>query len=253
MNLTRNQLIQIGVVLALVISLTSLILNFTERREINELKKRVMDLEPDIGEINIDPGENETDPVGSSLDIDILGEGNVNITPDKDAYKHDEEVNLTAEPEEGWCFVEWEWEGEHIKERTDTSKQKTITMIHADREFKASFSEKEGIADITLKEPEDGEKMSQPNMPGLRFSIMPYEDIKYYIKLNNIETGETRNDSTEVLEADACEKKDSGTGFGIDSGNYSWKVVAESLETGEIKESETRTFEFILNYSVSAP
>ncbi len=42
-----------------------------------------------------------------TLDVTIEGQGSVDIEPDKDEYEPEEEVTLTADPDEHWYFKEW--------------------------------------------------------------------------------------------------------------------------------------------------
>lgn len=46
--------------------------------------------------------------VAFSLTVGIQGEGTVELDPDKETYEEGEEVTLTAEPAEGWAFLEWQ-------------------------------------------------------------------------------------------------------------------------------------------------
>lgn len=64
---------------------------------------------------------------GYGLDINILGKGKVVRSPDNSGYKKGTVVTLTAEPEEGWMFVNWIQDGVRKDESSfdvtmDTSK-----------------------------------------------------------------------------------------------------------------------------------
>jgi len=74
------------------------------------------------------------------LTVKIEGEGTVNIDPDRDEYEEGTEVALTAEPNEGWKFVEWtgDYEG--------TEKEIIITM-EDDKEITAHFDHSPSIRD----------------------------------------------------------------------------------------------------------
>jgi len=51
-----------------------------------------------------------------SPEIDIEGEGSVEIDPEQDEYEYGEEIELTSEPEEGWEFDHWVINGEVYEE-----------------------------------------------------------------------------------------------------------------------------------------
>lgn len=72
----------------------------------------------------------------SELTIEIKGEGSVDIDPDQDRYIKGTTLNLTADPDGGWEFVEWtdDYEG--------TEEQITITMDE-DKEITAVFEKEE--------------------------------------------------------------------------------------------------------------
>src|SRR5690625_7770284 len=43
-----------------------------------------------------------------SITVQIEGEGSVTLNPDKEEYEPGEEIEATAEAEEGWIFSHWE-------------------------------------------------------------------------------------------------------------------------------------------------
>src|SRR5690625_4702208 len=43
-----------------------------------------------------------------SITVQVEGEGNVTLNPDKEEYEYGEEIDATAEAEEGWIFSHWE-------------------------------------------------------------------------------------------------------------------------------------------------
>lgn len=68
-----------------------------------------------------------------TLSIDVTGEGTVTKNPDKPAYTHGEEVQLTAIPDEGWSFVDW------TGDLTDSDNPKVIVMDQ-NRSVTANFA-----------------------------------------------------------------------------------------------------------------
>ncbi len=86
------------------------------------------------------------------LDLSIEGKGNVDIDPDQEEYEHGTEVTLTANPEEGWYFVEWSWD------YTGTEEEITVTM-DGDKEIVANFEKNE--YDLTIQV--EGEGSTEPS------------------------------------------------------------------------------------------
>ncbi|MFP4001222.1 MAG: InlB B-repeat-containing protein, partial [Thermoplasmata archaeon] len=93
-----------------------------------------------------------------TLTVDTVGNGSVDIKPEKTEYDHGDVVNLTAVPDEGYEFVEWT--GDHA----GTEEQITITMTsdvvveahflqeaNFEVEIISSFSGVEVGEDITVK------------------------------------------------------------------------------------------------------
>jgi len=76
------------------------------------------------------------------LTANIDGEGSVEIDPDKDEYEEGTEVTLTADPDEGWEFVEW------TGDESGTASTITVTMDE-DKEITAVFEEEEEVPGFT--------------------------------------------------------------------------------------------------------
>jgi len=76
----------------------------------------------------------------SELKIDVEGEGSVDIDPNQDKYIKGTTVDLTADPDEGWKFVEWAGDYE--------SEEEVITIVmDEDKEITAVFEEDEDDKD----------------------------------------------------------------------------------------------------------
>ncbi len=94
------------------------------------------DHESDEEEITVIMDENKDitanfEPEEHTLTVDTVGEGEVEIEPDRTEYEHGEKVNLTAVPSEGHEFLGWEGTDE-------TEEEITITMDD-DKEITANF------------------------------------------------------------------------------------------------------------------
>ncbi len=72
-----------------------------------------------------------------SLNINIEGEGNYKLEPDKEKYEYEEEVTVTAEPAEGWKFIEWEGDIQSGHKSADIkiNKDTTISAIFEKKEY----------------------------------------------------------------------------------------------------------------------
>jgi len=77
-----------------------------------------------------------------SLDIDVEGMGEVNVSPDKNEYEPESEVILAAESEEHWVFVEWEQD-------LRSSEDKITLIMDENKELTAIFEEKTYHLNIT--------------------------------------------------------------------------------------------------------
>ncbi|MGF1669828.1 MAG: hypothetical protein ACFCU6_05215, partial [Balneolaceae bacterium] len=60
--------------------------------------------------------------VAFSLTVGIQGEGTVDLDPDKEMYEDGDEVTLSANPAEGWAFLEWQ------EDLTGTDNPATLVM-----------------------------------------------------------------------------------------------------------------------------
>lgn len=80
----------------------------------------------------------ETDEVTTyELDIDIEGEGSVEIDPEQEEYEGGTEVVLTAEPDENWIFVGWmgDYIGDEEEITLTMDEDKQITAIFEGYEY----------------------------------------------------------------------------------------------------------------------
>ena len=78
------------------------------------------------------------------LTVEVEGEGDVNIEPEKEEYVQDMEVNLSAVAEEGWAFVGWtgDYEGEEDEIKITMDEDKEITAVFEEQD--------DGIPGFTL-------------------------------------------------------------------------------------------------------
>jgi len=108
-----------------------------------------------ITSITIDPSNSDTIYIGAvnqqngkaviykhqcnvnySLELDVVGQGNVLKNPDKDKYQENENVKLTAYPSTGYHFVKWSGD---IPQGSETNNPITITM-DSDKTITAHFA-----------------------------------------------------------------------------------------------------------------
>jgi len=105
------------------------------------------------GEIEVEVRDEENSTVESKtvtvvdtyeLEVNIEGNGTVEIDPDQGEYEEGTEVNLTAIPDDHWYFVEWT--GDH----TGDEEQINITMDE-DKNITAWFAEKEHDLTVNIE------------------------------------------------------------------------------------------------------
>nr|WP_245212727.1 filamin/ABP280 repeat domain-containing protein [Rhodohalobacter sp. SW132] len=97
----------------------------------------------------------EGEPGDYIIDIDIEGNGTIQLDPEKSKYDEGEEVIITATAESGWRFTEWQGD------LTGTSNSQTVEMFD-DIEATALFSELEEPALSIRQQPSEttaGEEM----------------------------------------------------------------------------------------------
>ncbi|WP_340104355.1 filamin/ABP280 repeat domain-containing protein [Rhodohalobacter sp. 8-1] len=69
------------------------------------------DVNPEV--ITVDEEKNVTavflqeESEGFTIEIEVIGEGDVNKSPDRTFFNEGDELTLTANPDQGWSFVEW--------------------------------------------------------------------------------------------------------------------------------------------------
>ncbi len=106
-----------------------------------------------------------------TVNIEPDGAGTVDITPDQANYNVGDEVELTLTPDEGWAFVNWTGDVEHIDD-TD-SETATVTMPAGDVELTANFNED----DTSLEEPAAVDINIFPNPTRNKFTVESSEKI----------------------------------------------------------------------------
>ncbi|GEM_PF-5263828 len=73
------------------------------------------------------------------LTVDLEGQGDVELYPDEDEYEEGTEVVLTAEPEDGWKFVEWTGEHEADEKEISITIEDDISItVHFEEEAEES-------------------------------------------------------------------------------------------------------------------
>jgi len=99
-----------------------------------------------------------------SITVQIEGEGSVTLNPDKEEYEPGEEIEATAEAEEGWIFSHWEGdlEGNENPETITIDGEKTVTAVFEIQSFSIT-AQIEGEGSVTLnpdkEEYEPGEEI----------------------------------------------------------------------------------------------
>jgi|GEM_PF-6326274 len=148
-----------------------------------------------------------------TLEVDVEGEGTVDIEPDRTSYEPGTEVDLTAIADEDWYFVEWT--GDYQSDEAEIN----VTM-EEDMEIKATFEEE------TLS----------PWWYSLIFLVIGIVIIGIYLIKSRFEY-----EDESALEEDEEVKTKSGLKDTEESKELSEKEITEDGETGEEKQVETKT------------
>ena len=92
-----------------------------------------------------------------SFTVETTGEGSVNLSPDSTSYEHGETVDVTAEPTNGWEFVEWQGDlsGSENPESITVEDDVNITAVFEEIETSLTVTT-EGEGSVT-KDPDKGE------------------------------------------------------------------------------------------------
>jgi len=106
------------------------------------------DIEDDEPTLNITMSRDKTitayfEELKYDLDLDIEGDGHVEIYPDKESYTEKENVTLRARADDGWSFVEWT--GDHESESENITLQ-----MDDDKDITAVFQEEKKMPGFNL-------------------------------------------------------------------------------------------------------
>ncbi len=115
-----------------------------------------------------------------TIDLNLDGNGEININPNKDFYVFGEEIIITVEPESGWNFVHWKGD----VEGTDNPLQLII-----DQSINATA--------VLDNSPFEGGNGSE-EFPYMVSTVEQLQEVRNYpnrnfIQLNNIDASETKN------------------------------------------------------------
>ncbi len=129
-----------------------------------------------------------------SVEIDIEGEGSVEIDPKQDEYEYGEEIELTPEPKEGYVFDHWVINGEIYEEETIEIE------MYEDTEITAQFDEKE----------KDGEILNPLMIAAIVIAVAIIGAIvAVMMKKDGEESVEDEFDEEDLFEEELGEAKDS--------------------------------------------
>jgi len=109
------------------------------------------------------------------LNVTTAGQGQVLTNPDNEVYEPGTKVNLTAEPDEHWYFVNWT--GDHEE------RERNITIImDKDKEISAVFEERRYTLDVDING--DGSVNTDPDQtdykPGTEVTLTADPEDQYY-------------------------------------------------------------------------
>jgi len=133
-----------------------------------------------------------------NLEINIEGDGFVELDPEEERYEHGTEVELSAVPDEGWTFVEWtgDFEG--------TDENMTIVMDE-DKEITAHFEELETY-ELTVNIEGEGEVVMEPDQEEYEegtevdLTALPDEGWYFYDWAGDVLEGEEGEQITIIMD-----------------------------------------------------
>jgi len=83
-----------------------------------------------------------------TLDVTIIGEGEVDIDPEQDTYAYGDVVTLKPTPDPGWTFDAWS--GPDADDLSDKSDGSWDLVIHSDKRVTATFIQDEYTLDVGI-------------------------------------------------------------------------------------------------------
>lgn len=144
------------------------------------------DVNPEV--ITIDEEKNVTavflqeDTEGFSINVNVIGQGEVNKNPDRTYFNEGDEVTLTANPDQGWSFIEWQGD------LTGSENSKSM-IIEESLDITALFEETDDPAMMITQQPSGtiaGTAISPA--PEVRFTDglgVPIQGAEISVTLNN--------------------------------------------------------------------
>ena len=143
------------------------------------------DVNPEV--ITVDEEKNVTavflqeESEGFTIEINVIGEGDVNKSPDRTFFNEGDEVTLTANPDQGWNFVEWQGD------LTGTENSQTVT-VDKDLSVTALFEVSEDPGMTITRQP-TGSTAGVVMSPSPRVLVVdglgaPLPDVEIGVSLN---------------------------------------------------------------------
>ena len=155
-----------------------------------------------------------------TLTTNVTGEGSISKDPDSGQYNENDEVELTADPDEGWEFDRWEGD------LTGSTNPDTVTMDD-DKTVSAVFVE----TDFRINSPEDQATVNQP----FNFEVNNPNSVEGFLK--QISENSPVNDQLENLSRDILTGSPSTTIDDLPSDTQHWLKAIELLSLGGISDS----------------
>ncbi|PKD43291.1 invasin domain 3-containing protein [Rhodohalobacter barkolensis] len=132
---------------------------------------------------------------GFTLQLDILGNGTVDIDPEKESYEENEEVTLTATPSAGWEFIRWEGDL--------SGNNNPATILMDANKVISSIFEEEGSPEIAVQTQPSETVAGNPINPAPSIELLdgngePLSGVNVSVSLNksSFATGSTTQSST---------------------------------------------------------
>jgi len=163
------------------------------------------------------------------LDIDVEGEGYVDVDPEKEEYKHGAEAKLTAIPEDGWIFDSWSGDVE------STEKYLNLTMDD-DKEISANFL-REAYFEVSIIEPGEEVMSGELEVICLVTNIGDIEGT-YTVELEIFEGEGSKHVRSEEVTLEGKEERELEFEWSPSAGEY--RIQVNILEDDKIVEMTER-------------
>jgi len=150
-----------------------------------------------------------------TLDIDVEGQGTVDVFPDREVHEEGEEAALTALPESGWEFVSWDG--------IDADESEIKIIMDSNKSITAIFQEVED--DENGEDEEVSENLSMFTIEILDLKEVANEDNQFILEYRVENVGETEGDAVIRCELNGLNSEEVSLTLGSYEHDEDWLVL----------------------------